>query len=179
MASIQPFLFSWPEKEVLALCHHKTGRDAVHTGKLCPLNDQDLCKVYNRSVGGIVRNLRLRDVDQNGAHGSRDEQIIFALTLKDLSGNPSCPHDTIVIDSVVPGPYLFGILETRRVGVDVRSRHNNVDSAVAKDVVIEDCPKLEPRDPYGVMMHVSHMGIFGSDVSCLLSLITLLFGSLK
>lgn len=38
LASIQPFLFSWPEKEVLTLCHHKAGRDAVHTGKVCPLD---------------------------------------------------------------------------------------------------------------------------------------------
>lgn len=88
--------------------------------------------MHSRSLRGIVRNLRLRDVDQNGAHGSRDDQIAFALSLKYLSGSLRRPHDTIVVDSVVPSPCLFGILETRRVGADTCIRHNNVEFAVAK-----------------------------------------------
>lgn len=45
-------------------------------------------------------------------------------------------------------------------------------------MVIEDRPKPELRDPYDVMVHVAQTGICGSDVSCLLSLIILLFISL-
>ena len=35
-----------------------------------------------------------------------------------------------------------------------------------EDVVIEDRPKPELRDPYDVMVHVAQTGICGSDVSC-------------
>lgn len=148
-------------QDFLQSSKHVSRRDAVHPdASLRPLNSQRRGEMSDSCLGGVIRCLGLRDVDDRTAHASDEDHAALALPLHEVPGNGGsekicsvdvdAPELAHPVDGVVDGLEVLGeagrgdeVVDLAVLGQDLG--YAGVDRGWVRDVGVVGCYFGKPR----------------------------------
>lgn len=144
-------------KNLLGQCsQHVTGADAVDPDVgACPLNSERSGQVSYSSLGGVVRSLRLRDIDNSTGHTTDHDNAARRLALHQVFRNASCKK---VCPIHVDTPKLLDAVVRVRDGVKVFGETGRSDQVVNLAVLLDDI-----GEDIVHRIGIGHVGIVSSD----------------